>query len=74
MKRTWQVVRRFQAVPDGLQRWARAYQAVLEWAMSAQPAANNEFLVFSGPTKETNHASRSLRPGFYATTSAKPKH
>ena len=74
MKRTWKVGRHFQPCPDGVERWDRAYQSILQWARTAQQAARNESVVSSQSAKESDHASRRLRAGLDPATSAKSKY
>ena len=39
MKRQWQVRRTTVPVPNGQQRWDRAYQLLLRWAMTSSPGS-----------------------------------
>lgn len=68
MKRQWRTRRVLLAVPDGHQRWDRAYQYVLSWttASLAPPAPP----VDGHRPKEMAHENCDVRAGLDATTSA----
>lgn len=74
MKRTWEINRQFQAHPEGTVRWDRAYQSILQWALTIERTASSEPDMTSESAKEAENANRRLRPSFYPTTSPKSNH
>jgi hypothetical protein len=68
MKRQGTVRRQFQACPDGEQRWDRAYQFLLKWAMTAQPAVSAKLLSNPATLQEVDHAGSDLRPSIHAAS------
>ena len=74
MKRTWKVDRQLQAHPEGGQRWDRAYQYVLQWAIDATATPSTESLISVPSAKEADDACGSLCTGFHPTPSSKPEH
>ena len=57
-RRAWQVRRTSVPTPTGQQRWDRAYQLLLQWAMTApEPTEAPGSLILS----EVSHASSDLR-------------
>jgi hypothetical protein len=70
MKRQWTVHRQFKACPDGEQRWDRAYQYLLKWAMTAQPAVPAKLLSNPATLQEVDHAGSDLRTSIHAASSS----
>ncbi len=61
MKRQWTVHRQLVAYPDGLQRWDRAYQYLLQWSMPVGQASTPSSPSTSELSQEVNPADRHLR-------------
>jgi hypothetical protein len=58
-RRAWQVRRTSLSTPTGQQCWDRAYQLLLQWAMTApEPTEAPEAPILP----EVSHASSNLRP------------
>jgi hypothetical protein len=68
MKRQWTVRRQFQACPDGEQRWDRAYQYLLKWAMTGQPAVPTQLLSNPATLQEVDHAGSDLRTSIHTAS------
>ena len=73
MKRQWEVCREVQPCPDGSQRWDRAFQLLLQWAVVAQPVSSQERRVSHTSAEEACHANRSVCAGFHPATSPESK-
>lgn len=56
MKRQWRVCRQTIERPDASQRWDRAYQSILQWALEAEPN-----LTLNANGKEVYDAGSSIR-------------
>lgn len=65
MKRHWTVRRQLEPRPDGAQRWDRAYQAILQWAMASESTSTTTQTPSSHPQQEADHADSHLRPGVH---------
>jgi hypothetical protein len=57
--------RQLEPYLDGAQRWDRAYQLVLQWAMAIEPTSTLTQLPSSHPHQEADHADSDLRPGVH---------
>ena len=68
MKRQWTVHRQFKPYPDGEQRWDRAYQYLLRWAMIATQESAKMTEPGSPQNQEVNHADSCVRTGIYPST------
>lgn len=68
MKRCWTVRRQLEPRSDGAQRWDRAYQSVLQWAMAIEQASPTTQPPSSQPHQEADHADSHLRPGVYSSS------
>jgi hypothetical protein len=68
MKRQWTVHRQFLPCPDSEQRWERAYQYVLQWAMI--PAQESATMTAPGSpqNQEVDHADSGVRTGIHPST------
>src|SRR5512143_1800363 len=76
MKHHWRTSRRLMPHPDGLRRWDRAYQLLLEWA-SGVPASGrppSEGAGDSKPEGEATDESRDLRARLDAAAGRGPDH
>ena len=71
-QRTWHVRRTGVSTPTGQQRWDRAYQLLLQWAM-ANPPAPTEAPV-SPILPEVSHARSDLRPRLDQPSGRPPDH
>lgn len=61
MKRQYRVRRQTVQRPDASQRWDRAYQSLLQWALQ-----NETNSVQGANGKEEHHAGSGIRPGLDA--------
>jgi hypothetical protein len=68
MKRHWIVRRQLEPRPDGAQRWDRAYQVILQWAMASESTSTTTQPPSSHPQPEADHADSHLRPGVHPTS------
>jgi len=68
MKRQWTVHRQFKPCPDGEQRWDRAYQYLLQWAMLATQEPVITTVSDSPQNQEVDHADSRVRAGFHSPT------
>ena len=66
MKRQWIVHRQFQPCPDGEQRWDRAYQYLLQWAMLATQEPLQATVSDSPQNQEVDHANSCVCAGFHS--------
>jgi uncharacterized protein (UPF0548 family) len=71
MKQRWQIRRRLQAMPDGQQRWDRAYQALLRWT---EPTTVLSVATSKREKGEVRHACSGVRPGLHAAASPSADH
>ena len=69
MKRQWTVRRHFAPVPDGEQRWDRAYQSLLQWAMAAEQETTVTPMDSPQPLREVDHASSRVCTGVHPSSS-----
>ena len=70
-QRAWQVRRTSVPTPASQQRWDRAYQLLLQWAMtSPEPAEAPGSPILS----EVSHASSDLRPRLDQPSGRPPDH
>jgi hypothetical protein len=70
-RRAWQVRRTSVTTPTGQQRWDRAYQLLLQWAMTApDPTLAPGFPILP----EVSHASSDLRPRLDQPPGRPPDH
>ncbi len=71
MKRPYRVRRQTVQRPDASQRWDRAYQNILQWALetdpSSVPGAKNG-------KEEKSHAGSGIRPGLESGTGEASEH
>ena len=68
MKRQWIVHRQFKPCPDGEQRWDRAYQSLLQWAMLAMQEPVKTTVSDSPQNQEVDHADSRVWAGFHSPT------
>ena len=68
MKRQWTVHRQFKPCPDGEQRWDRAYQYLLQWAMLATQESVIATVSDSPRNQEVDHADSRVCAGFHSPT------
>jgi uncharacterized protein (UPF0548 family) len=68
MKRQWRIRRDRLAVPDGQQRWDRAYQHLLHWTAASPPPLVPS--VSHQPRAEVEHEGSDLRAGVDAAAGA----
>jgi hypothetical protein len=66
MKRHWTVRREFRPYPDGEQRWDRAYQYLLQWAMAREQETTLATMHSSQPQQEVDHADSRLCAGVHS--------
>ncbi len=69
MKRHWQVHRQATPLPDGHQRWDRAYQQVLQWTLI--PTQTSPPTPALPVNQEDHHARSDLHPCFDDEPSAR---
>jgi hypothetical protein len=70
-QRTWQVRRTGVPMATGQQRWDRAYQLLLQWAVTNSPApAEKPALILP----EVSHARSDLRPRLDRPPGRAPDH
>jgi hypothetical protein len=70
-RRAWQVRRTSVTTPTGQQRWDRAYQLLLQWAMTS----SDPTLAPGSPIlPEVSHASSDLRPRLDQPPGRPPDH
>jgi hypothetical protein len=67
----WHVRRTSVSTPTGQQRWDRAYQLLLQWAMTAPEPTEAPG---SPILPEVSHANSDLRPRFDQPPSRPPDH
>jgi len=68
MKRQWTVHRQFKPYPDGEQRWDRAYQYLLQWAILATQEPVKTTVSDSPQNQEVDHADSRVCAGFHSPT------
>jgi hypothetical protein len=68
MKRHWTVHRQFKPCPDSEQRWDRAYQYLLQWAMTATQESAQMTVPGSPRNQEADHADSSVCAGIHPST------
>jgi len=68
MKRQWTVHRQFKSCPDGEQRWDRAYQYLLQWAMLTTQEPVKMTVSDSPQNQEVDHADSRVRASFHSPT------
>ena len=68
MKRQWTVHRQFKSCLDSEQRWDRAYQYLLQWAMLATLEPVKTTVSDSPQNQEVDHADSRVRAGFHSPT------
>ena len=71
MKRQWQIRRQLLAIPDGQQRWDRAYQALLRWT---EPATAVPVTMSERAREEVQHACSGVRAGVHAAAGPSTDH
>ena len=69
MKHHWTKHRKFTPHPDGEQRWDRAYQYLLQWALETKPALSTNSVDHYELSQEVDHASSSLCAGLHKKSS-----
>ena len=74
MKRSWSVRRTVQPLPNGDQRWDRAFQLLLRWAHDADIARAAQAVVPKNRTQEASDESSDLCPRVDATAGSESIH
>jgi hypothetical protein len=70
MKRSWEIRRQVQILPDAQIRWDRAYQFLLQWSNASDlkdPVQNSD-------DKEVSDEHSDLCPCLYQSTSSQSDH